>query len=408
MSKLNAARMRTLTQPGAYGDGAGLYLQVRGADNRSWLYRFRLHGKAHLMGLGMVADVSLAEARDAAAAARKLVRQGINPIDQRRAARAKSAAQVGLTFTQVADAYISAHEPSWRNAKHRQQWRTTLHTYAAPILGKLPVAQVDVGAVTRVLEPLWRSKTETASRLRGRIESVLDYATARGWRTGDNPARWRGHLDNLLPARSKVARVQHHAALPWREIGAFMATLAEEQGISALALRFAILTAARTGEVIGARWSELNMTEAVWTVPADRMKAAREHRVPLSDDSLEVLRKVAKLATDPKADGYVFPGGKPGKPLSTMALLMLLRRMERGDLTAHGFRSTFRDWCAEATNYPREVAEAALAHTLRDKTEAAYQRSDLMEKRRRLMADWATFCARPAVAGEVVALRAGA
>jgi integrase len=258
----------------------------------------------------------------------------------------------------------------------------------------------------RVLEPLWREKTETAARLRGRIEAVLDYATARGWRTGENPARWRGHLANLLPAPSKIAKVEHHAALPWREIGAFMSAMANEEGISALALRFAILTAARTGEVIGARWSEIDMSEAVWTVPAGRMKAAREHRVPLADDALDALREVAKLRTNPKLDGFVFPGGKPGKPLSSMALLMLLRRMNRGDLTAHGFRSTFRDWCAEATNYPREVAEAALAHTLRDKTEAAYQRGDLMEKRRQLMADWASFCARRRMAGEIVALRA--
>ncbi|HME25230.1 MAG TPA: integrase arm-type DNA-binding domain-containing protein [Acetobacteraceae bacterium] len=420
MSKLNAMRLRTLTKPGTYGDGSGLYLQVRmpgkpqqpeGPDkrerpNRSWLYRFKLHGKAHLMGLGTVDDVSLAEARDVAAAARKLVRQGINPIDQRRAARAESAAQAGLTFAQVAGAYIAAHERSWRNVKHRQQWRNTLDTYANPILGKLPVAQVDVGAVMRVLEPLWGAKTETASRLRGRIEAVLDYATARGWRSGDNPARWRGHLDNLLPAPSKIAKVEHHAALPWREIGTFMATLAKEEGVSALALRFTILTAARTGEVIGARWTEIDMQAATWTVPPSRMKAAREHRVPLSDPAMKLLR--AKLRTSAKADGFVFPGGKAGKPLSSMALLMLLRRMERGDLTAHGFRSTFRDWCAEATNYPREVAEAALAHTLHDKTEAAYQRGDLMEKRRRLMGDWASYCSRPPVTGEVVTLRAGA
>ena len=404
MGKLNAAKMRTLTKPGAHGDGAGLYLQVRGPHNRSWLYRFKLYGKGHLMGLGTDRDVSLAEARDAAAAARKMVRQGINPIDQRRTARAENAAHVGLTFNEVADAYITAHEPSWRNAKHRQQWRNTLDTYAGPILGKLPVAQVDVGAVMSVLEPLWRGKTETASRLRGRIESVLDYAAARGWRSGENPARWRGHLDNLLPARSKVAKVEHHSALPWREIGAFMIALAEEEGVSALALRFAILTAARTGEVIGARWSEIDMQAAVWTVPARRMKASREHRVPLSDSAMALLRETSKLRADLKADGFVFPGGKSGKPLSGMALLMLLRRMGRGDLTAHGFRSTFRDWCAEATNCLREVAEAALAHTLKDKTEAAYQRGDLMEKRRRLMADWAVFCARPYTVSTVVAL----
>jgi integrase len=406
MGKLNTARLRTLTKPGTYGDGSGLYLQVRGPANRSWLYRFKLHGKPHLMGLGTATDVSLAEARDAAIAARKLVRQGVNPIDQRRTARAEMTAQAGLTFAQVADAYIAAHEPSWRNAKHRQQWRSTLDTYARPVLGKLPVASVDVGSVMRVLEPMWRDKTETASRLRGRIESVLDYATARGWRTGENPARWRGHLENLLPARSKIAKVEHHAALPWRQIGEFMAALRHEEGISALALRFAVLTAARTGEVIGARWSEIDMAGAVWTVPAGRMKAAREHRVPLSDEVLDVLREVSKPGSDTKADGYVFPGGRPGRSLSSMALLMLLRRIRRGDLTAHGFRSTFRDWCAEATNYPREVAEAALAHTLRDKTEAAYQRGDLMEKRRRLMAEWATFCARPSAAGRVVPLRA--
>ena len=407
MSKLIAARLRTLTKPGTYGDGAGLYRQVRGSVNRSWLYRFKLHGKPHLMGLGAVDDVSIAEARDCAAAARKLVKQGINPIDQRRAARAEGAVQAGLTFAQVADAYIATHEPRWRNAKHRYQWRSTIDTYARPVLGKLPVAQVEVGAVMRVLEPLWQAKTETAARLRGRIEAVLDYATARGWRSGENPARWRGHLANLLPAPSKIARVEHHAALPWREIGAFMSALAEEAGISALALRFAILTAARTGEVIGAHWSEIDMSEAVWTVPAGRMKAAREHRVPLSEGALAVLRDMAKLRTGPKTDGFVFSGGKPGRPLSSMAMLMLLRRMGRGDLTAHGFRSSFRDWCAEATNYPREVAEAALAHTLRDRTEAAYQRGDLIEKRRRLMSDWAAFCARPAT-GEVVPLRAGA
>jgi integrase len=405
MSKLNAARMRTLTKPGTYSDGAGLYLQVRGPANRSWVYRFKLHGKPHLMGLGTTRDVSLAESRDAAAAARKLVRQGINPIDQRRAARADSAAQASLTFTQVANAYIASHERSWRNAKHRQQWRSTLGTYTDPILGKLPVAQVKVGDVMRVLEPLWQEKTETASRLRGRIEAVLDYATARGWRTGENPARWRGHLDNLLPARSKVAKVEHHAALPWRAIGAFMGTLAKEDGVSALALRFAILTAARTGEVIGSRWSEIHMDEALWTVPAGRMKAARRHRVPLPDGALDVLREVAKLRTDPRMDEFVFPGGRAGKPLSSMALLMLLRRMERGDLTTHGFRSTFRDWCAEATNYPREVAEAALAHTLRDKTEAAYQRGDVLEKRRRLMTDWAVFCSRSDPIGDVIVLR---
>lgn len=407
MPKLNAAKLRTLTQAGTYGDGGGLYLQVRGPENRSWLYRFKLHGKGHLMGLGTLADVSLAEAREAAMIARKLVRQDIDPIAQRKAARVDAAARAGLnTFSEVAEAYIQAHEPSWRNDKHRQQWRNTLDTYAAPVLGKVPVASVDVGAVMRVLEPIWREKTETASRLRGRIESVLDYATARGWRTGDNPARWRGHLDNLLPNRSKVASVEHHAALPWQQIGAFMADLAKQVGASALALRFLILTATRTNETLGARWSEIGLTAKVWTVPATRMKANREHRVPLSDAALAVLTDAATMRISGAAGAFVFPGAKAGKPLSNMALLMLLRRMERDDLTAHGFRSTFRDWAAESTNHPRDVAEQALAHSLPDKVEAAYRRGDLIEKRRRLMADWGTFCGQPVIQGEVVPLRA--
>jgi integrase len=406
MAKLNTLALRRLTNPGLYGDGGGLYVQVRGPYARSWIFRFKRNGTTHLMGLGPLDLVTLAEAREAALAARKLVRQGINPIDRRRAQRAENAAQAGLTFALVAEAYIKAHEPSWRNGKHRQQWRNTLDTYAAPVLGKLPVAAVAVGDVMKVLEPLWRDKTETAARLRGRIESVLDYATARGWRTGENPARWRGHLDNLLPARAKVAKVEHHPALPWREIGAFVAALANEEGTAALALRFAILTAARTSEALGARWSEIDFNEAIWLLPAERMKAGREHRVPLSEPALDLLCEAAKLRVNPKLDRFVFPGAKPGKPLSSMALLMLLRRMKRGDLTAHGFRSTFRDWCAEATNYPREVAEAALAHTLRDKTEAAYQRGDMMEKRRQLMADWATFCGRVPIQAEVMQLRA--
>ena len=409
MAKLNAAKLRALTKPGTYGDGAGLYLQVRGAEQRSWLYRFKLHGKPRLMGLGPLPGVALAEAREAAQAARKLVRTGVDPIAKRRAERAEAAGRAGLnTFDEVAQAYFNAHEASWRNAKHRQQWRNTLDVYARPVLGSLGVAMVGTGDVMRVLEPIWRETPETASRLRGRIESVLDYATARGWRTGENPARWRGHLDNLLPARGKVAPVEHHAALPWREIGAFMAALAEQEGVAALALRFAILTAARTGEALGARWSEFDMQGAVWAVPAGRMKAGREHRVPLSDAALAALGAAAKLRTDEAPDAPVFPGRQSSAPLSNMALLMLLRRMKRGDLTAHGFRSTFRDWCAESTNYPREVAEAALAHTLRDKVEAAYQRGDMMDRRRPLMAHWAAFCGRPATAGAVIRIHATA
>ena len=311
MGKLNTAKLRTLTKPGTYGDGAGLYLQVRGPERRSWLFRFKAAGRGHLMGLGVFPDVSLAEARDAAATARKQVRQGVNPIDQRRATRAAVAASAGLnTFAEVADAYIAAHAASWRNAKHRQQWRNTLDTYARPVLGNLGVAVVDTGAVMRVLEPIWREKPETASRLRGRIESVLDYATARGWRTGDNPARWRGHMDNLLPSRAKIARVEHHAALPWREIGGFMTALAKQEGVAALALRFAILTAARTGEVIGARWSEIDMQTAVWTVPAERMKAGRDHRVPLSDAACTCCGSWRSFAQTPRRTGSCSQAGR--------------------------------------------------------------------------------------------------
>ena len=398
--KINAAKLRTLSKPGVYGDGFGLYLQVRDADHRSWIFRYSLRGRARWMGLGTVTDVSLADARDAAQAARQHVRAGRDPLDAKRAREAEEASRAGLnTFGEIGAAYISAHEAAWRNPKHRQQWHNTLATYANPILGGLPVADVETGHVLRVLEPIWRTKPETASRVRGRIECILDYAKARGWRAGENPARWRGHLDNLLPAPGKVAKVEHHAALPWKEIAAFLVSLANHEAVAARALHFAILSAARTGEALGATWGEIDLSQAVWTIPATRMKAGREHRVPLSDAALATLHAVAELRQDDGADAPVFPGHKPGKPLSNMALLMLLRRMGRPDLTAHGFRSTFRDWVAEATSHPRELAEAALAHVLGDKTEAAYQRGDLLEKRRRLMSDWADYCAGPAPSG---------
>ncbi len=401
--KLTAVRVRALTAPGRYGDGKGLWLQVRDASHRSWLYRYMLNGKARQMGLGTVEAVSLAEARAAADEARKLVRQGIDPIERRHAGRVAKATANALTFRETAERYIAAHQASWRNAKHCQQWNNTLATYAYSVIGDLAVSAIDVGHVMQVLEPLWHNKTETASRLRGRIEAVLDNATARGWRTGENPARWRGHLENLLPARSKMQQVKHHAALPWREMGAFMATLRDQDGIAARALEFAILTAARTGEVIAAHWAEIDLAEGLWTVPAERMKAGREHRVPLSAAALGVLEEMAPAQG--LAGDFLFIGAKKGKHLSQMAMLMLLRRMGRGELTAHGFRSTFREWAAEATAYPREVAELALAHVNKDKVEAAYQRGDLFAKRRELMEDWAAFCDRPAIpAGNVAAL----
>ncbi len=414
---LTAAKVRT-AKPGRYVDGDGLMLFVRSAEARFWLVRYSFGGKRREAGLGRAGegpgDVTLAEARQRTADMRRLIKAGIDPLAQREAeaaaqkAAAQQAAAQAVTFKAVADLYMAAHAAGWRNDKHRDQWRNTLATYAFPLFGDMQVGEVRTGHVMAALEPIWTVKPETATRVRGRIESVLDYATARGWRTGENPARWRGHLANMLPSRSKVARVEHHAALPWREVGAFMVALGKREvgSVAALALRFVILTAARSGEVLGARWTEIDLAEAVWTVPAERMKAGREHRVPLTDAALDVLRQAAALRTSKAADAFVFPGMKPGKGLSVMALAMVLRRMDRGDLTVHGFRSTFRDWCAEFTTFDRDTAEAALAHTVRDKVEAAYRRGDQLDKRRRLMEAWATFCAAPAApAGDVTPIR---
>lgn len=412
IEKLNAAAVKNETRPGLYGDGAGLYLHV-GPDatektGKSWIYRFMLNGKAREMGLGPLLDVSLSEARQRAHAARRLRLDGIDPLAARNAKKKaeREEAAKAITFKACAEKYIKANRAGWRNAKHAAQWTATLTAYAYPVIGDLAVAAIDTGHVTRILEPIWSTKPETATRVRGRIESVLDYARTHEWRVEDNPARWRGHLENVLPKRSKVQAVEHHAALPWGEIGAFMAGLEKQDGVAALALRFAILTAARTGEVIGARWSEIDLQAGLWTVPEGRMKAAREHRVPLGDAALATLCDAATLRDSTAHDAFLFPGGKRGKGLSNMALLALLRRMKRDDLTAHGFRSTFRDWAAE-TGRPADIAEAALAHVVGAKTVAAYQRGDLLERRRRLMADWAAFCARPAGA-DVVPLHAAA
>ena len=401
MVRMTALGVRRLVTPGRHGDGGGLYLQVRDAEHRSWLYRYRLHGRDREMGLGPLSDVPLAEARDAAMACRKLVRAGIDPIEHRQAQRAAQKAEAaGFTFQEVAARYIKAHEAGWRNAKHGWQWGQTLKTYAYPAFGDQLVAVVDTAAVLRALESIWRTKSETASRVRGRIEAVLDYATAQGWRVGDNPARWRGHLSNLLPAPRSVAKVEHHAALPYSEVAAFLARVAGQGGTAAVALRFVVLTACRTSEALGATWRELDIPNATWTIPGARMKAGREHRVPLSAPALAILATMALAGSEPHA--FVFPGNTSGRgkakakgkarPLSNMAMMALLRRMDRPDLTVHGFRSTFRDWAAEETSASREVAEMALAHTLKDKTEAAYRRGDLFAKRAALMADWAEFC----------------
>jgi len=402
--KLSARTVATTNEPGRYGDGGGLYLQVGATGTKSWLFRFMLAGKSREMGLGSLADVSLSEARSAATEARKLVKAGTDPIEHRDAERhARQAAEAlekakAMTFRQCAERFIEAHKAGWKNAKHAAQWPSTLETYAFPVFGDLPVQAVDLPMVLQVLEPIWTTKTETASRVRGRIEAVLDWATVRGFRQGDNPALWRGRLSHLLAARAKVQVVEHHAALPYGEMGAFMAALRGRDAVAARALEFTILTAARTGEVIGATWAEVDLDDAVWIVPASRMKAGREHRVPLSEPALAILRTMAER----RPGESLFPSAR-GNPLSNMAMTMLLRRMERGDLTAHGFRSSFRDWAAERTAYASEVVEMALAHTVGNKVEAAYRRGDLFEKRRRLMDDWATFCATlPAEAGATV------
>lgn len=388
-NRLSALAVGRLKEPGMYADGGGLYLQVSRSGTKSWIFRFALSGRAREMGLGPLHTVSLSEARDLALEARKLKLRGLDPIDARNAERSVQRLEdaKAVTFRQAAAAYIKANQAAWKNAKHAAQWEATLATYAEPIFGDFAVAAIDTTLVLKAIEPIWTAKPETASRLRGRIETILDWATVRGFRHGDNPARWRGHLDKLLPSKNKIRTVTHHAALPYKELPVFMQALADQGGVGARALEFTILTAARTSEVIGARWEELDVASATWTVPKERMKAGREHRVPLSASALKILEAMAEIRTS----DYVFPGGKKDRPLSNMALLAALKRMKRSDLTAHGFRSTFRDWAAETTDYPGEVVEMALAHTVANKVEAAYRRGDLLEKRKGLMSDWSRF-----------------
>jgi integrase len=365
-------------------------LQVSTSGSKSWVFRFKEAGKLHEMGLGATHTIGLAEAREKARECRRLRLDGIDPIEARKIARAQSRLDAAktVTFKDSAERYIASHGAGWRSRSHAAQWPSTLGRYVYPVFGSLPVQGVDVGLVLKVLEPIWTVKPETANRVRGRIESVLDWATARGYRQGDNPARWRGHLENLLPGKSKVRRVKHHAALPFAEIEDFIARLKQQEGVAARALEFTILTAARTAEVIGARWSEMNIAEQLWTVPAERMKSGKEHRVPLPDAVLAILEQMLAI----RQGDFVFPGGKARRPISNMAMMMTLRRMGRGDLTVHGFRSSFRDWAAERTDFPSEVAEMALAHAVGDKVEAAYRRGDLFQKRRQLMDAWARFC----------------
>lgn len=405
IEKLTPEFVMEVTKPGYHADGLGLYLQVSVWGTKSWVLRYTRHQKAHTLGLGPVHTISLLEARKRARKARQDLLDGIDPIAVKRqkAQQAKLEQARMMTFQRCAEAYIEAHRAGWKNAKHAEQWQATLATYAYPTLGPLNVKDVDTALVMKVLEPIWTEKTETASRLRGRIESILGWATVRGYRQGDNPARWRGHLDNLLAPRNKVQKATHHAALAYKDIHAFLAQLHQQQGLAALALEFTILTASRTSETIGATWAEIDFQEAVWTIPANRMKAEKEHRVPLSARALAILRELQPLGGE-----FVFQGLKVGKAISNMAMLKLLQRMARTDLTVHGFRSTFRDWAGEMTAHPREVIEHALAHQLKDKAEAAYARGTLFQKRRRLMEDWSRYCETPQAQGDVVPIRGAA
>jgi integrase len=370
VKKLSARAVATVAEPGRHSDGEGLYLNVTPSGARSWLFMWKKDGRRREMGLGSAGSVSLARARELASECRAQVAAG----------KTKSGTP---TFGAIANALIASKEVEWRNPKHRAQWRMTLEKYAVPLRSR-PVDDIDTAAVLAVLTPLWREKPETASRLRGRIEAVLDAAKAQGLRSGENPAAWRGHLSHLLPKRGKLTR-GHHAAMPYVDIPAFIERLSAREATSAMALEFCILTAARSGEVLGARWLEINFGTKVWTVPAERMKAAREHRIPLSD------RALGKLS-EARVGDLIFPGQRAGRPLSVTAMEMLLRRMDQDDVTVHGFRSAFRDWAGNETDFPREVAEAALAHVIGDKAEQAYRRGDALEKRRELMSAWAIYC----------------
>lgn len=384
MNRLSARGVAALKESGRHGDGGGLYLYIDPNGSRRWVFVFQWKGKRKEMGLGSASLVSLAEARDARDSARKLVAQGVNPIEDRK----KVAPPTPKTFGEFADEMVAEWSPGWKNPKHIAQWSMTLSTHAAALRPK-PIDSISTADVLQVLRPIWTKRPETASRLRGRIERVLDAARVKGLRTGENPARWKGHLAQLLSKPVKLSR-GHHPALPYEELPAFMAELRTREGVSLRALEFTILTVAREGMTLGAAWSEIDFAARLWTVPAARMKTGKEHRIPLGPRAVELLGGVMGLS-----EQWVFPGPVSGRPLSNMAMDMALRRLRTG-VTVHGFRSTFRDWAGDCTPYPREIAEAALAHSVGDRVELAYRRADALQKRRRMMDDWERFCARPA------------
>jgi integrase len=393
LGRLSARKVET-AKPGKYSDGGNLYLIVSTTGARKWVLRFTHRGRPKEMGLGSAVDVPLADARDKADAARRVVAKGLDPIEERERGAATP------TFGTVADDVRESLSAGFRNEKHKAQWRMTLETYAAPLRGK-PVDTITTDDVLSVLKPIWLEKPETASRLRGRIEKVLDAAKAKGHREGENPARWRGHLDHLLPRPSKLTR-GHHAAMAYEAVPAFIGQLRDREATAALALEFCILTAARTGEVLGAKWSEIDLEKKLWTVPPARMKAGREQRVPLPPRAISILESLAQT----KVGEHVFTGQQTDKPMSSMAMEMMLRRMKVQDATVHGFRSSFRDWAGNESSFPREIIEAALAHVIGDKAEQAYRRGDALEKRRRLMETWAAYC-EPRTMGNIVQLRDG-
>jgi integrase len=402
---LNSAFVGSVKKPGRYGDGNNLYLNVAAAPpaddsslrvNKSWVFRFMRDGRAREMGLGKFPFIGLADARQLAIEAGKLLAKGLDPIEVRdaeRTARREEEAK-RVIFQACAERFIAANEAAWKSAKHREQWRNTIRDYADPVLARLPVAMIDTPHVMKVLEPIWTKVPVTAERLRGRLEAILDHAKVSGWRCGENPARWRGHLEHLLPKRDRkkgfgeegAGKVEHLAAIAWVDLPTFMAELRQQKGVDAEALEFTILTMARSGETLGAQPEELDLARAVWTVPASRTKTSKEHRKPLSSRALEIARKRIEAG-----GGFLF-ADKPGKPLSEKAMRSVLQRMGRGDLTVHGFRSSARDWIADSTNYPREVAEMALGHDVGTDVEKAYRRTDMFEKRIRLAQAWADFC----------------
>ncbi len=399
VKQLKDLQIRRFTKPGAYPDGEGLYLQVRDSGAKDWFYRYEVAGKGRKRGLGPYPTISLERAREDALVCRQLRKQGIDPIEHYKEIelnkdleKAKS-----TTFKECALTYIDTHRHGWRNKKHESQWRNTLKTYAYPTIGDLPVQAIDIDLVMKVLEPIWFEKTETASRIRQRIENVLDWATVRKLRKGDNPALWRGRLDKLLPKRTKVQKTVHFAAMDYKDVPEYFQSLRAKDTLASKALAFTILTATRSGEARAATRSEIN--DNVWIIPDSRMKAEREHRVPLSDEAMKIIKEMEPF--ERQTDDLIFPGLAHAKPISEASLLKIVKQ-DHPTLTVHGFRSSFRDWCAEQTSYPREVAEAALAHTLKDKTEAAYQRSDMFEKRRKLMDSWADYCLKEQSEADVV------